>query len=336
MAFCDFVVKYNPETDTPEDVTERILYTLIVKRIKNNKPVILFISGDSGEGKSTAAIRLQEILCKMQGIDIKEHFLAMNIFSPMEYPHKVGNILEKKELKKVNIVCMHEAREIVKAKQWNSFLTQSVADINAMSRSIKRIATIIISQFIRDITTDVRYTLTYYAEISRPLGKKSRMRLYVMWKDARDLEKPKLKKRKVAGYLVMPNGRYKRFIPQYFEINKPDKELLRIFDEADKESKLSIIRSKLNRLIDEMRIESGEGYKKIDAMVSFYTEDVERLGLIGKRLRGKWRVKKEVQEMHGISLEEVKIFESKLNKALEGKAFGGGNIGVESSTEHSA
>src|SRR3990172_1749681 len=117
-----------------EDVTKRILYSLIVKRIKHKKPCVIFISGDSGEGKSWSGISLQDIILETQGINLAEYFTDVNIFTPLEYPKKLDRLLYNKELKKVNVICLHEAREVIRAKDWRSFLTQSIADVNALSR----------------------------------------------------------------------------------------------------------------------------------------------------------------------------------------------------------
>lgn len=321
MAWCDFVVNYDPEKDTSEDITKRILYSVIIKRIKHKKPVVLFVGADSGEGKSMSALRLQELLCEIQGIDHKKYMEIMNVFTPLEYPKKLDKLLYDKEYKEANIITMHEAREVVKAKNWQSFLTQSIADVNAMSRSVKRLITIIISQFIRDITTDIRYTLNFYCTISRPKGKKARLYLHVMWKDDKDLEKPKLRKRKLSGYLKLPDGRYKRFVPQYFEMNLPDKETVTKFEELDKKAKAGIIRRKLDKLIDEMKADIGEESEKVNAMVSHYIRHPEQISTIGKRFRGSWRMKKEAREMHNLNREEAKIFEQMMSRELKNKGL---------------
>lgn len=47
----DFCIKYNPfKGEGEEQITEKLLYTLVIKRIKANKPTVWFIGGDSGEG----------------------------------------------------------------------------------------------------------------------------------------------------------------------------------------------------------------------------------------------------------------------------------------------
>lgn len=321
MAFCDFVVKHEEGVDSPEQLTRRILYSIIISRIKHKKPVVIFVGGDSGEGKSLSVLRLQEILMEIQGLEFRKFLEAMNVFTPLEYAEKLGKLLYDKEFKKANTVCIHEAREVVKAKNWQSFLVQAVADVNAMSRSIKRMCIFIVSQFIRDISNDIRYTLNYYMIVRRPKGKRARLYINVMWKDDRDLEKPKLRKRKLSGYLVDKRGKYHRFVPQYLELKKPSKDIIDAFEKADYKAKAEIIRRKLNRLVDEMKAEIGEESGQISAMVDYYVSHPDSLGLIGKRRKGKWRLNVNARDMHNLSVDDARLFEGRLNEALKEKGM---------------
>lgn len=315
--YFDFAVNYDPEKDSEEDLTKRILYSLIIKRIKAKKPTVIFIGGDSGEGKSYSALRFQELLLELQGLEAKKHLESINVFTPLEYPKKIDSLLFDKDLKKVNIICMHEAREIVKAKAWHSFLNQAVADVNAMSRSVKRLCFIIISQFIRDISTDIRYTLNYYVTVHRPIGSKARLSINIMWKDDSDLERPKLRKRPIKGYLRYPNGKYRVFQPTYLELSKPSKDITEIFEKKDFEAKAKVIRRKVEQLINDMSQDLHLESKKVDAMVEWYMKNQDNLNLIGKRYRGKWKVRAEVKLMHDLTDTEVIEFQDKLNKKMK-------------------
>lgn len=317
MAFCDFVVKYNPDVDTQTELIRKIWYSIFIKRIKSKKPVVIFIGGDSGEGKSSTGITVEYELLRLQGIDLRTCLHDVNIYEPLEYPTKMDKLLNSKELKKVNIVCIHEARTVVKANQWHSFLNQSISDINAMQRTVKRMITIIISQFIRDIDKTVRYTLNFYCMVRRPKNKHARLYINVLWKDDRDLENPKLRKRKLSGYLVLPNGKYKRYVPQYFELKEPDKDIIEEFEKKDFESKATIIKEKLKKLLKEMSEDRGEVSNKINLMVEWYLKHSDSLSLIGKRFKGKFKLKPNIKEMHELTELEVNEFQKKLNEKLK-------------------
>jgi len=317
MAYCDFVVKYDPKTEAPEDLTKKILYTLFYKRIANKKPTICFIGGDSGEGKSWGCLTLQETLLSFWGLKLKDYLNSINVYTPLQYPTKFRKLINDKKLKKVHIIAMHEARDIVRAKKWYSFLNQAIGDINAQSRSVKRMVIFIISQFIRDISTDIRYTLNYYCKVSRPLGKKPRLYINIMWKDDRDLEKPKLRKRKLSGYIITPDGRYRRIVPQYLVLNKPSKEVITEFEKRDRESKSKIIEKKMDKLIKEMSQDLEDSNNKINAMVEHYSKNTHNLTLIGKRRGKKWYLNKEFKKLHDLTDGETKEFQEKLIKKLK-------------------
>jgi len=321
MAFCDFVIRHDPEKESVEDLSKKILISLYINRIKAKKPVITFVSGESGEGKSINTIKLIQVLLELQGLNIKDFLHDINVYTPLQYPTKLDAILYDKRLKKVNMIVMHEAREIVKAKMWHSFLTQAIGDVNAMSRAIKRLMIFIISQFIRDIATDIRYTLNYYIKVARPRNRRARFYIYKMWKDDKDLEKPKLRKRKISGYLLLPNGTSKRYSPQYLELKMPDKEIVDEFDKKDMESKSEIIKRKLNKLIKEMSEDLNLENKKIEGMIKFYSDHPESLKKVGTRSRGKWKVNPEFKDMHDLNKDEVKAFSEGLDLQLKAKGL---------------
>lgn len=313
----DFVVRFDPATETKQELTDRIFYSLFLRRVKYRKPCVIFIGAESGEGKSYTALKVQERLMSMQGLDLKQHMNSINVYCPIEYGKKLNALLFEKELKKVNLLCIHESRDVINAKDWNDFLPRAVADINAQSRTIKRMVTIIISQFIRDITTDVRYTLNYYCKVYRPLGKHPRLFIYKMWKDDRDLEKPKLKKRRIKGYIVLPSGKYRIFIPDHFEMMYPEKEVIEEFERQEYESKGRIIKNKMAKLIKKMELEIGDDNIKIGAMVDFYTKNQENLKLIGRQGKRGFKLNPEFTKMHELGDDEAKEFKLKIIARLK-------------------
>lgn len=319
----NFRIVYNPDVDTSYEISRRIAYSLTVKRLKSNKPCVMFICGASGEGKSLAAITWEELILTMQGVDIREVFDDINIYTPLEYPTKIRAILNEPRLKDVNVVCIHEAREVIRAKNWQSFLTQAIADINALSRSIKPLCIIIVSQSIRDITSDVRYTINYYMPVKRHGGNPSRLSLYSMWTDDRNMDKIQLRKKRVWGYLKYPDGRQRPFYPLYFELNMPPRDLVQRFNKSDTDAKTHIINKKMNKLLSQLKAEFGEGSLKVDEMVKYYSENMERMLIVGKMFRGTFRLKDNIRKMHELTELEEKEFGSKLENAAKEKGFFG-------------
>lgn len=317
MGFCDFVVKYDPEKDTITDITERIFYSIFISRLKAKKPFVFFLGGDSGEGKSLSAIGLLITLMKIQNINVDKVFETCNICSPLEYIEKTDKLMFDKDYKKANIVIVHEARDLVKARNWYSFLNQTIADINAMSRAVKRMGTILISQFIRDIDKSIRYTINFYGVVKRPKGKPARLYLSIMWKDDRDIDNPKLRKRRIMGYLKYPSGKYVRFMPEYIEFRLPEKKYIDWFEKMDKEAKAQSIRSKMDQLIKSIKAEMGQDGRNIEQLADYYTQNLDRLQEIGKRYKKGWKVTPKFRDMLDLTKDESKILEKRINEKLK-------------------
>ena len=319
MGLYDFIIPSDVE-----NIGERIIQNLIVSRLKYNKPVIIFLSGDSGEGKSLTGLRILDIVNKYYGVptDVEKQV----VYTPLEYGKKLDAILHDKSLKKYRAIMVDEAREVIKAKLWFSFINQAISDINALMRSVKPIALIINSQSLRDIDKDVRYTLTYYGECYRPLGKRTRLKLYRMWKDTRDIENIKLRKRRVTGFIRSPDGKYKKITPKYFEIYKPGKELVEKYDILNKQAKTTIIKRKFAELMQKIREELGEPSEKVEKLVEWYVSHPENLNLVLEKKRGKLKLNKNVELIHSLTKEEKKEFEQKLIRALVKQSGGDVNV----------
>lgn len=318
MSFTDFVIKWDTN---PVVMTQRVLKSIILNRLALKKPAVMFVSGDSGEGKSYSCLKLQELLLDLEGIQLKDYLNDINVYTPIEYPKKLDGLLYDKRLKKIRILCVHEAREVVKAKNWHSFLNQAISDVNAMSRAVKRLCFMIVSQFIRDISTDIRYTLNFYIKVHRPMsrGSKARLQIYILWKDDRDIENPKLRKRRLSGYIVMPNGKYRRWTPKYLELSLPQKENAEQFDKADTAAKTTIIKKKMNKLMKELAADMEVKDEKINIMAEYYLKNIEGLSLIGRTIRGKFKVNKNFRTMHDLTDFELAEFQNKITQTLKDK-----------------
>jgi len=314
--YADFIVKFDPATQTRQDLGRMIIQHIYYNRIRGKKPTVTFIGGDSGEGKSTAALVLMQTLLEKKDISLKDYLHDVNVYIPLEYTGKLDALLYDKRLRRVNCFCIHEAREVIKAKNWMSFLNQAISDVNAMSRAVKRINTFIVSQFIRDISKDIRYTINFYVRTVRPSSQKARLYFFRLWKDDRDLDNPVLRKRRLQGYVVTPTKTY-RFIPSYIQVKMPEKEICDAFDEKDYKAKSEIIKRKLNKLLQIMEQDIEKPSEKIKTMVKFYTEEYERLDYIGRRVRGKLKLSPKFKEMHGLTDIEVKMFRKELDARLE-------------------
>jgi hypothetical protein len=179
----------------------------------------------------------------------------------------------------------------------------------------------IVAQHIRNITTDVRYTLNYRIKCYRPLYGQIRAYIEKVIDDDTDLENPKLKTRKITGFIKMQDGRKRVYSPQFVEIKRVSRELQNHFQEKDSESKLRIIKQKLTKLMAEMKAEFGENTDKIDLIVKYYSDHPETLSLLGKNRRGVWKLDNKVSEMFEIPKEDIPLMQAKLNESLKSKGY---------------
>ncbi|MEE9364828.1 MAG: hypothetical protein V3U92_19680 [Cellulophaga sp.] len=314
--FVDFIVDYDPD---PRVVGKRILKNITTMRLKYNKPCIIFVGGDSGEGKSTFGIKLLEIVDEAYGVelDIENQI----IYIPLEYAHKIKKILYGKgKFKKYRAIQLDEAREVIKAKLWYTFINQALADINVLTRAIKPIVTIIISQKIKDIDSSIRSTLTYYMTASRPLGKRTRVKIWRLWMDDRDIENPRLRKRRLKGYIIK-DGKRIPFTPKYFEVEMPSKKIMKEYNETNTKAKGDIIKRKLDAILQEIKEDLGEPLERVTTIANYYVNNPESIHLVMRRYRNKLKAKTEVKKLHGFTVKESKEFEKILMEKLEKKGM---------------
>ena len=307
----DFVVDWK---DDPAEVGRSIIRNIVVGRLKYKKPVIIFIGGKSGEGKSYTGLKIMEIINDYFGV--KTDVDSQVIYTPLEYGDKINKILFDKAFKNYRVIMIDEAREVISAKLWYSFINRALADINAMMRRVKPICIIVISQFIKDIDVSMRRTLNYYVKAKRPLGKRAQFKMWALWMDDRNIENPQLRKRRIKG-LVSKNGRRFRFAPKYFEVTLPDKAVIDRYEVENYECKATIIKNKLSELMREIEKEVGTASKKVDIIVDYYAKHPENLHLVVQRSRGKFKIRKDIQKLHDLDKDELSTFKEKLMAKLE-------------------
>lgn len=274
------------------------------------------MTGDSGEGKSYTTAEVVDGLYKDMGLDFAEKLDALTCFTPLEYSKKFKAFLHDKELKPYPIFWVDEGREVVKAKMWSSFINQTISDVNAMARGVKNFIIFWVTQDIGDITKDVRKTIQFYGECSRPKDQKTRLFLYRVWKDTRDIENVKLRKRMLRG-IMRDGGTSRKFIPK-FRIFYPRKEIINPYEKIQKERKARITLRKLEKLQQRLEKETfGQLDEKIDSMLKHYSENPDALNLILYKKKGKIYVKSDAKKMHELTDEEYKEFGKRIKQELK-------------------
>ena len=324
MNIRDFVVFWDSESEPESVLVERILYSLFVKRLKANKPVIAAVIAKSGEGKSWAMNKLFEALMSAQGISLVDNldfFRVGSVTNPLQYSEKVDKILTDKAYKKLNVLNIHDAG-MLNEKNWQSFINLVVSDVNNLSRKLKPLALFYIAQYIKSVGSQVRPTLTHYITLSRPLKGNSRMTIEIVYNDERDLEKPKLRKRRVSGFVVDPkDGSYQRFVPSYFEMSPPSKALIAEFDILDYEGKEVYLKNKLSKLLAQMKAEIGDVSERVSLVLDYYKGNPDLLSVVAHRGKRGWKLNSRFREVHDFTVAEERLFSKRLNESLKDKGF---------------
>lgn len=314
--FIDFSIPYN---DDPRVMGKQVLQHITVNRLKAKKPCIIFISGDSGEGKSSLGLKILDAVNDSYGVDTYDTLHDSIVYIPVQYLTKFDNLLHWKknnraDLKDAHGLIVDEAREVVNAKDWHTFINRAVASCTNMSRRIKPMVYILISQFITDIDSDMRHTLSFYSECQRPLTGRTRVTFERVWKNTYDLQRPRLCKRPLVGWVVDGDSRSK-FYPK-FEATMPDKKIFNKYDEESYRAKSKILRKRIEETIRKMQKQVNI-YDKVDALVDFYVTHPDQLSTIIDPRYQKFRLRKQFKDMHEITRTEQIEFEKRLQEKLQ-------------------
>lgn len=323
MPTIDFVV---PHSENPQEIGVKICEQLFVKRIEKHKPTVILCTGDSGEGKSYTALKILEIVNNYFGVKTEEHMEDQIVYTPLEYSKKMNAILHDSDKRKLKCLILDEARELVSSHLWYTFVNQAIADVNALHRTVKPLVFVVVVQFIKDIDPSTRRTIQYYMNCHRPINEKHvSVRIHRLWKDERDIDNPRIRKRKIRGYLykgpLQQKGvKYIRFIPTIMKITLPEKSVYKQYEKINYERKSEILTRKLDRLLHEIEKESGVKSTRVTDVVNWFMEHPESADMIQRRVggkQGKCKMKPEFKRMFNLNNTEAADFEKALYNRLK-------------------
>ena len=217
----------------------------------------VLIEGKTGSGKSMASIalaeRIEEVLSKVTKRNIEFDVEKQVIYVPTEYSDKLDEWTKGKYASLV----VDELRFLVPKAKWQSLLNQSIAETNAVIRSVKiknsGYGGVIIynTQDISDITKDVRKTINYDITMSRR-SKRPHAYVYRFWLDKSNIEKPTLRVKKVDFSVGGIRFKIDKFIPVL-----PSTPVRKRYEEISVEAKSRILRRKRETILNELRKEMG-------------------------------------------------------------------------------
>lgn len=305
----DFWVKHE---ENNEKMAIKILDYAFLKRIRHHKQTILVLTGDPGEGKSSISQALTQKLLKSHGIEYSPYVNDVTIYTPLEFPAKEQALLYDKRLKEIPIMIIDEARLVVKAKNWHEFLNQTISDVIALHRRVKRLFLIIVTQDLDDIDKDVRRLVTYWGECYRPLEGPAELHISRFYKDTSKPAKIELKKRTLRGMIEYPNGKRKLEFPSNFIFRMPSRDVWNTYDTENYKNKGIILKQRLNAFIAKMNKEYGlKNKSRIDILLNHFMkpDKYQELLFHFKRTRmGNYILRPNAAEVLGLQKEEVKEF----------------------------
>ena len=308
MGVIDFVIKTDKDVN---EIAALIFFRLFYERIQANKPCIVIITGASGEGKSYTCLKIIEEMYKLLKIDITpfvKHFVVMN---PLQYSEKLNAILYEKFLRKIKVLQIDEARAVVGSDKWASFVNQTIAHVNAMSRAIKPLMVFIITQSIKDVDNATRRTINYEIKCTRRRYKPVEAEIYKYWIDDHNPENPVLRKRKVYG-IIKQHGENIKVQPRFI-MKKASPEVLRIYEGLMIEGKTELLNNKLTKLTDEMKkdIEVGT-FTRVEELHRFFLANPDNLKDWAEYKRKKWKIVPDKAKMLNLTKPQVQELERRL------------------------
>jgi len=152
----------------------------------------------------------------------------------------------------------------------------------------------------------------------RPLTGRTRVTFERVWKNTYDLQRPRLCKRPLVGWIVDGTTRSK-FYPK-FEAKMPNRKIFNKYDEESFRAKSKILRMRIEETIKKMQKQVNV-FDRVEALVEYYIKSPDQLTTIIDPRYKKFRLRKQFKEMHDITRIEQIEFEKRLQEKLQEKGI---------------
>jgi hypothetical protein len=228
---------------------------------------------------------------KREGLDFAQYVRQAVIGGIEDFGPKAKAILNDKELKDCFVIIIDEAAATVNSKDWSSLTNRAVNFINNMSRAIKPLLIIIIAQSLKQVDSQTRQTVNYYMPVTRSYNNPAKAKIYKFYINERDLEKPKLQKKLLRGYIDYENNK------ELIELK--DIEFPRVRDAVWDLYKVDMLDSK-NKLLEAefdklakhlLEKNSDQQKQRIEALSKYLWSNKYILSNFAKFTKKKWSLK---------------------------------------------
>ena len=312
----DFQVKWQGDV---QSTTNKIIEHLFVNPLKAGMPITIALVGKSRVGKSVFALAVQDAMYKVYGddfLDILEHVV---LIKPVHYATKVKAILkgETPIHKRCRTLQMDEAKFLINSDEWQSLRSKTIRTVAATSATIKPIAFFIVAQMLGDIDSKTRRTIDYLFVITRTPGKKPKVVPYTFYEKIDDLDRVKIKPRRLTGLIEYPNGKFVQYTPT-FRPSLPRQEILDKYHSFEEKDKTEEIFNLLDDIEKESNKLSGQDKIKLKEFAEYLVENPDKLEDIGAvNKSGAWKFSKDALGRYNYSSKEFKEIEEFVRRSFQ-------------------
>jgi len=306
--YIDFII---PECHSNEDLGTTIIEHITVNRIKNKKPCFMYITGESGEGKSYTGMAINKIITESYDLDFRDTMDHSIVYTPLEYSSKIKSLLYDPHLRKLHVIMIDEARDLLSSKTWYDFINRTINDINNQHRGVKPLVVIVISQDLTDIDRATRKTIQYRVKCSRPMGKNTRIKIKRFWKDERNIDQIKIRERSLRGYMKKDTGITKKVFLGDLVVKLPNKEICKHYDHNSFQMKSEILKRKIEEIEKRISKELYGNYDKIGQLIEYYSKNDQLRSMITIRKGANYHIRSDFKQIHDLTPQELKDFEKR-------------------------
>jgi len=317
MAYLDFRVRWQ---GNEEDTAKEILSHMLLTPIKYDFPNVVLITGKSGNGKSLSVLKFLEFLFEAKKLNLEDYVKDIVVMNPLQYFEKLDAILYEKHLKKVFCLQLDDARMVVGAENWASFINQAISHVNSVSRSIKPLLLVIITQSIKDIDPKARRTIDWEFKCKRTRYDHVKLTPYRYWIDDKDPERPRLRKRRVVG-MVDEDETANKLLPVIKVKKLKNEKILADYQKLMLEGKTDFLKNLMLTTVEKIKKDMYSGdMTRVNEMYEYFNNNPDALKEYGVFKRRKWRLTSEGLKILKFGKSEKREFEKIINSGIDSKS----------------
>lgn len=249
---------------------EEIMKLIVRRRNELKKNTIIAITGDTGEGKSYAALRIAEI------IDPEFDPEKQIIYNPKNLLERIEEAKEKK----YKVLILDEAHVTVPARLWYSLTNIAIHFVLTTFRQLHRLTVIIVTPSIEEIDISLRRLLNYYFIVKRTTSRYAYLFPYEIYINRFTL----LKQETLIKRLILIIDK-KIYRIKTIKLKQPSLRIREKYEEMSKKFKAELLRKQIIELESKLKKGDEEVKKTIDEVLAFLFENKRLLNMSFRRKR---------------------------------------------------